>query len=188
MFWFLIWKVQLVMVIITLLSYLATCNYICIKIALYPMAFSHTYWLYILKKSLCTCLCILKFWHVLYPCTDQQKFGALCKDRKRSYSPENRMNTAENCKEVDHQRRWYDDYEVISPLWNGMFGQVKLAKRSEGGHSSSEELYALNIVPSSRMSTVEKKSRTADLPLFVQLVDYFETKVSCGLKQFTSMH
>jgi Trm5-related predicted tRNA methylase len=50
--------------------------------------------------------------------------------------------------------------------------------------------YALNIIRRSRMSTVEKKllARTPDLPLFVQLVDYYEAKVSCGFKQFTSMH
>jgi hypothetical protein len=69
------------------------------------------------------------------------------------------MGTAENCKEVDHQRRWYSDYEEISPLWNGMFGQVKLAnKRSEGGRSSSEELRFKHRSPFTHVDNGEETS------------------------------
>jgi hypothetical protein len=96
--WFLLWKVQLVMVII--LSYVATCNYICIKIALYSMVFSHTYWLYILKNSLC--LCILKFWHVLYPCTDQQNSNKVQYNTR--HSPLwNRLILQPNFKEINFE-------------------------------------------------------------------------------------
>jgi serine/threonine protein kinase len=47
------------------------------------------------------------------------------------------------------------DFKITERLGEGGFGQVVLAKKSTSGHSSSEEVFALNLVPTKHMSVVE---------------------------------
>jgi hypothetical protein len=46
-------------------------------------------------------------------------------------------------------------FKITERLGEGGFAQVVLAKQSTGGHSSSEEVFALNLVPTKHMSVVE---------------------------------
>jgi len=62
-------------------------------------------------------------------------------------------------------------------LGAGSFGQVKLAKKkSTGGHCSSEEVFALKIVPNELVCEVEKQVlvRVVGHPFLVQLHTYFQ--------------
>jgi hypothetical protein len=53
-------------------------------------------------------------------------------------------------------------------------------KRSTGGHSSSEEMFALKTVPNKIVYGPEKEvlDRVVGHPLLVQLVECFQDKVS----------
>jgi hypothetical protein len=46
-------------------------------------------------------------------------------------------------------------FKITERLGERRFGQVVLAKKSTGGHSSSEEVFALKLVPTKHMSVVE---------------------------------
>ena len=73
------------------------------------------------------------------------------------------------------------DFETIAHLGKGAFGSVVLAKKkSTGGHSSSEKVFALKSVPHVRAFKVEKEVfiRAAGHPFLVQLLAYFQTQES----------
>ena len=70
------------------------------------------------------------------------------------------------------------DFKRIKRLDQGSYGEVVLAKKkSTGGHSYCEEVFALKIVPNKRVSRVEKEVpiRAVDHPFLVQFFTYFQT-------------
>ena len=74
-----------------------------------------------------------------------------------------------------------EDFKIIKCLDKGGFGQVVLAKKkSAGGHSFSEEVCALKLVPNELVSVVEREVlvRAVGHPFLVQLLAYFETRQS----------
>jgi serine/threonine protein kinase len=80
---------------------------------------------------------------------------------------------------------------MMKNLGKGAFGKVKLArKKSTGGQSSSEELFAVKFVPRRRVRNIEKEVlfRVAGHPFLIQLHSYFRTRVNCCFKHSTTMH
>jgi hypothetical protein len=65
-----------------------------------------------------------------------------------------------------------------------------LAKKARSGHSVSEDLVAVKVVNRPHVSKVEKEilDRVAEHPFVVQLLEYFETKVSFSFKQSIAVH
>ena len=79
----------------------------------------------------------------------------------------------------EERRLRLSDFKLIGILGEGRFGNVILAiKKSTGGHSSSEELFALKFVPNKLVSKIEKEVfiRAVGHPFLVQLLSYFQTK------------
>jgi serine/threonine protein kinase len=73
------------------------------------------------------------------------------------------------------------NFKKIKHLGEVGFGEVVLAKKkSTGGHSSSEEVFALKFVPNKRVSGFEKEVliRAVGHPFLVQLLANFRTKDS----------
>ena len=71
------------------------------------------------------------------------------------------------------------DFKLTGLLGNGIYGRVPLAKKkSTGGRSSSEEVFALKFVSKECVSKVEKEvlPRAVGHPFLVQLLAYFQTK------------
>jgi len=94
--------------------------------------------------------------------------------------------------ERDHGREekglCLEDFNILEQLGKGSFGHVVLAKKkSTGGHSSSEELFALKLVPNKLVCEVEKEIlvRAVGHPFLVQLRAYFRTKEShCYMMEY----
>jgi hypothetical protein len=63
-------------------------------------------------------------------------------------------------------------------------------RKSMGSVSSSEELFAVKVVPHACASKVEREVliEAAGHPFLTQMFAYFQTKVSCSFKQPMSMH
>jgi serine/threonine protein kinase len=87
--------------------------------------------------------------------------------------------------ERDHGREekglCLEDFNILFHLGKGSFGQVVMAKKkSKGGHSSSEEAFALKLVPNKLECKVEKEIlvRAVGHPFLVQLRAYFRTRES----------
>jgi len=73
----------------------------------------------------------------------------------------------------------FEDFKIIRRLGQGGFGNVVLA-RKEGGLSSSDEVFAIKLVPNKMVCEVEKEVlfRAVGHPFLVQLHAYFRTKES----------
>jgi serine/threonine protein kinase len=72
-----------------------------------------------------------------------------------------------------------EDFKITERLGEGGFDHVVLAKKkSTGGHSSSEEVFVLKLVPTKHMSVVEKEVliRAVGHPFLVQLLAHIQTK------------
>ena len=85
----------------------------------------------------------------------------------------------------------FEDFKITNRLGEGTFGKVVLArKKLPGGHSCSEEVFAVKIVPKKHVSDVEKEVflRTIGHPFLVQLLAYFEVKASCSFQCSMNMH
>jgi serine/threonine protein kinase len=92
---------------------------------------------------------------------------------------------------VTDNPRTVGDYKLIRTLGRGAFDQVYLAKKkSTAACNSSKDLFALKLVYRPRVSNVEKQVllQAANHPLLIQLIKYFDIKVSCSFRQSISMH
>jgi serine/threonine protein kinase len=93
---------------------------------------------------------------------------------------------------TDHQGRMFlGDYQLISRLGVGGYGQVILVKkRSTASCSSSKDLFVMKSVCHRDVAKVEKEVmlQAVGSPFLMHLIQYFETMVSCSFKHSMSMH
>jgi serine/threonine protein kinase len=142
------------------------------------------------------CFKRLKFWNRASNCKSGVLRSVLksllpcIKQRSRILSPESSRTHEEetSCRRKLTRDLCLKDFKIIGGLGAGSFGQVVLAKKkSTGGHSSSEEVFALKLVPNKLVSKVEKEFlvRAVGHPFLVQLLTYFQTKESfCDVIQY----
>ena len=94
-------------------------------------------------------------------------------------------------KRTEERGLCHGDFKLTKCLGKGAFGKVVLAKKkATGGHSSSEEMFALKFVRKQHVPKIEKEVlvQAVGHPFLVQLITYFQTKVTCCFKHSMTMH